>query len=72
MVYSSNCTKFTEGRSRVLHVYPHERYRSVTPLGAVRVNRTIFHIDHVKMKNVSCEYYRLNMVVKSEFDTKRG
>ena len=24
-------------------LYPHEEYRSVTPLDAARVNRTIFH-----------------------------
>ena len=27
--------------------YPYEGYRSVTPLDAVRVNRTIFHNDSV-------------------------
>ena len=37
--------------------YPCEGYRSVTPLDAARVNRTIFH---KKLKNVSCEYDRLN------------
>ena len=31
--------------ARVLYelFIPHERYRSVTPLGATRVNRTILH-----------------------------
>ena len=27
--------------------YPYEGYRSVTPLDAARVNRTIFHIFHI-------------------------
>ena len=46
--------------------YLYEGYRSVTPLDAARVNRTIFHnhsvhryyITLIKLKNVSCEYNR--------------
>ena len=39
-------TSFTEGGSRVfLTLNPDEGYRSVTPLDATGVNRTIFH-DH--------------------------
>ena len=34
-------TSFMAGRSRVLYGIPHEKYRSVTPLGATTVNRTI-------------------------------
>ena len=43
MVVDTQFHKF-HGRpfARVLCI-PHERYRSVTPLGATRVNRTILH-----------------------------
>ena len=36
--------------------YPYEGYRSVTPLDAVRVNRTIFH-NH----SVHCDEIRLSV-----------
>ena len=38
-----NAQFYTKYRPRVLYVYPYEGYRSVTPLDAARVNRTIFH-----------------------------
>ena len=56
--------------------YPYEGYRSVTPLDAARVNRTLSDCKHIerlntgtsvffykfykKLKNVSCEYYHVN------------
>ena len=38
-----NTQFYTKYRPRVFYVYPYEGYRSVTPLDAARVNRTIFH-----------------------------
>ena len=41
-------TSFTEGRSRVFYIFnPHEGNRSVIPLDAASVNRTIFHYHSV-------------------------
>ena len=39
---------YTKYRPRVFYgmFYPYEGYRSVTPLDAARVNRTIFH-NHI-------------------------
>ena len=57
IVFDAQFHKF-HGRpfARVLYlVRIHERYRSVTPLGATRVNRTI---TIKKLKNVTCEYDR--------------
>ena len=40
--------------------YPYERYRSVTPLDAARVNRTIFH-------NPSVQRYYITLIKRREF-----
>ena len=46
LIVHNSFTKITEGRSRVLYILdifdPYGRYRSVTPVDVVRVNRTIF------------------------------
>ena len=42
-----NTQFYSEYRSRVFMFYPYEGYRSVIPLDAARVNRTIFHMYEV-------------------------
>ena len=51
-------TQFVKNRSRVFYVYPYEGYRSVTPLDAARVNRTIFH-------NHSVHWYYITLIEKN-------
>ena len=52
-----NTQFYTWYRPRVPCVYPYEGYRSVTPLNAARVNRTIFHNHSVHWYYITCLLY---------------
>ena len=50
--------------------YPYEGYRSVTPLDAARVNRTIFHnhlVHGYYITLIKCRYY-----IKHDINVRHG
>ena len=54
--------------------YPYEGYRSVTPLDAARVNRTIFHNHSVHcyyITLIKCRYYSKHNINKDMVNRTR-